>query len=83
MAPLSFLLAPEGYVSELFVHESVRGQGIGTQLLEAVKAEAESRGCSRLLLVNSRSRDSYKRKFYEKQGWQEREDMANFVYRLR
>jgi GNAT superfamily N-acetyltransferase len=81
--PYLFLPAPEGFVSELFVRESVRGQGIGTGLLEAVKAEAEARGCSRLMLVNSRARDSYKRNFYETQGWKEREEMANFVYRLK
>lgn len=81
--PYLFLPAPEGFISELFVGESFRGQGIGTQLLEAVKAEAQVRRCSRLLLLNSRSRDSYKRKFYEAQGWKEREDMANFVYVLK
>jgi N-acetylglutamate synthase-like GNAT family acetyltransferase len=81
--PYLFLPAPEGYVSELFVRASVRGQGIGTQLLEVVKAEAQERGCSRLMLVNSRSRDSYKHKFYEGQGWKEREEIANFVYVLK
>ncbi|MBW4467111.1 MAG: GNAT family N-acetyltransferase [Pegethrix bostrychoides GSE-TBD4-15B] len=80
--PYLFLPAPEGYISELFVCESARGQGIGTQLLEVVKAEAQERGCSRLMLVNSRSRDSYKHKFYERQGWKEREEIANFVYVL-
>lgn len=81
--PYLFLPAPEGYISELFVCESARGHGIGTQLLEAVKAEAQSRGCSRLMLVNSRNRDSYRRKFYERQGWKERKEIANFVYVLR
>jgi hypothetical protein len=50
---------------------------------EAVKAEAQVRGCSRLMLVNSRSRDSYKRKFYETHGWREREEISNFVYILK
>jgi GNAT superfamily N-acetyltransferase len=81
--PYLFLPAPEGYISKLFVHESARGRGIGTQLLEVVKAEAQGRGCSRLMLVNSRSRDSYKHKFYERQGWEERQDIANFVYALK
>jgi GNAT superfamily N-acetyltransferase len=80
--PYLFLPAPEGYISELFVCDSARGNGIGTQLLETVKAEARSRSCSRLMLVNSRSRDSYKHKFYEGKGWQEREGVANFVYLL-
>jgi GNAT superfamily N-acetyltransferase len=71
----------EGYVSELFIHESVRGRGVGAQLLEAVKAEARQRGCMRLSLLNGRQRDSYRREFYKKNGWRER-DMANFVFDL-
>lgn len=51
--PYLFLPGPECFVSELFVCESVRRQGLGTQLLEAVKAEAQVRGCSRLMSVNS------------------------------
>ncbi|NJL21787.1 MAG: GNAT family N-acetyltransferase [Leptolyngbyaceae cyanobacterium SM1_3_5] len=81
--PSLFLAAPEGYISELFVHESARGQGIGTRLLETVKAEAQRRNCSRLTLVNHRDRESYQRKFYEKQGWRERQNVANFVYVLK
>ena len=81
--PSLFLAAPEGYISELFVCESARGQGIGTQLLETVRAEAQRRDCSRLTLVNHRDRESYQRKFYEKQGWRERQNVANFVYDLK
>ncbi len=72
----------EGYVSELFVHASARGSGVGTRLVEAVKEEARKRGCHRLMLVNSRERPSYQREFYKKNGWQERESMANFVFEL-
>jgi len=80
--PYLMLPAPEGFISELFVHETVQGCGIGTQLLETVKTEAQRRGCFRLMLVNHRDRDSYKRKFYETRGWREREQIANFVYVL-
>ena len=80
--PYLILAGPEGYVSELFVHESRRGQGIGSQLLEVMKAEARKRGCSRLMLINLRKRESYQRQFYRKQGWEEREGVANFVYYL-
>ena len=69
----------EGYVSELFVHESARGFGAGRQILDEMLMEARLNDCSRLLVLNSRKRDSYKRRFYQKCGWHEREEMANFV----
>jgi GNAT superfamily N-acetyltransferase len=80
--PTLFLPGPEGYVSELFVEEPARGQGAGAKLLEAMKEEAKARGCSRLLVVNMRYRESYARGFYRKCGWEERPDAANFVLRL-
>ncbi len=80
--PYLLLLGPEGYVSELFIRKANRGQGIGTQLLETVKAEAKARGCARLMLLNMQERESYQRGFYTKQGWEERPDAANFVYPL-
>lgn len=80
--PYLFLPGPEGYVSELFISQARRGQGIGSQLLRAVREEAQERGCARLMLVNMRDRESYQRQFYKKQGWMEREDAANFIYRL-
>lgn len=80
--PYLFLPAPEGFLSELFVDQDYCNQGIGKQLLETVTTEARSRGCSRLMLVNSRQRQSYARRFYQKRGWVEREQIANFVYPL-
>ena len=80
--PYLFLPAPEGYVSELFVHDSARGQGLGRRLLQTIEAEAQARGCSRLSLINFRHRESYKRRFYVKAGWEERPDAANFIYKL-
>lgn len=77
--PYLFLSGPEGFVSELFVSESARGGGVGTLLLQAVELEARERGCTRLQLINFRSRESYQRKFYEKAGWEERPDGASFV----
>jgi GNAT superfamily N-acetyltransferase len=80
--PYLILAGPEGYVSELFIKEGFRGQGIGGQLLDVIKAEAQKRGCSRLMLLNMRERESYQRQFYMKQGWEERPDAVNFVIRL-
>ena len=80
--PYLILAGPEGYVSELFIKDEFRGQGIGNDLLEAIEVEAQNRGCSRLMLLNLRKRDSYKRQFYSKHGWEERPDAANFIFQL-
>jgi GNAT superfamily N-acetyltransferase len=81
--PYFLLPGPEGYISELFLREESRGQGIGSQLLEGVKEEARARGCYRLNLENRRDRESYQREFYRKRGWEERTQMAGFVYWLK
>lgn len=78
-----FLKAPEGYISELFVAESSRGQGIGIAQLNTVRSEAETRQCSRLMLITSRTRESYTRRFYAQQGWIERKEMANFILEIK
>jgi ribosomal protein S18 acetylase RimI-like enzyme len=80
--PYLMLPGPEGYVSELFVSEAARGMGVGTKLLEAVEDAAVTRGSSRLMLVNRKTRESYKRGFYRKLGWEEREEFANFVLQM-
>jgi len=80
--PYLIFNGPEGFVSELFVGEEFRGQGVGTKLLEAVKTEALERGCVRLMLLNLRDRESYQRGFYLKCGWEERGSAANFVLQL-
>ena len=80
--PYLFLPGPEGYLSELFVEQTHRGKGVGKQLLNSIVTEAKHRDCSRLMLITSRGRESYRREFYLKQGWVERDGMANFVLRL-
>ena len=82
LLPYLFLSCPEGYISELFVLAKGRAMGIGTRLLEEVKTEARERGCSRLRLLNSRRRESYKRGYYRKLGWEERKEMADFIFTL-
>lgn len=78
----NLIFGDEGYVSELFVHPGVRGQGIGSALLDAVKRLGIARGALRLTLFNGRERESYQRGFYTKQGWVERDDVAFFMYYL-
>jgi GNAT superfamily N-acetyltransferase len=80
--PYLFLKGPEGYVSELFVRETARGQGVGRELLRNIEMEAQARGCVRLSLINLRNRESYMRRFYVKAGWEERSEAANFIYRI-
>lgn len=80
--PFLFLRGPEGYISELVVADPNRGHGIGAQLLEKVNADAKKRCCSRLSLLNSRGRESYQRGFYQKHGWTERTEMANFIFKI-
>ena len=80
--PYLFMAGPEGYVSELFVRDDARGQGVGRQLLRIIEVEARARGCQRLSLINLRNRESYQRQFYLKAGWHERSEAANFVYTI-
>ena len=77
--PYLFQRGPEGYISELFVAEAARGQGIGAALLDTAVAEARRRGCGRMMLLNMRQRESYRRGFYASHGWEERPEAANFV----
>jgi len=55
----------------------------GKNLLARIQADADQRGCSRLMLINNRERESYKKNFYRKCGWTERDQIANFIYRLK
>jgi GNAT superfamily N-acetyltransferase len=68
----------DGYISELFVHPDETGKGTGSRLLETVRTYAVQRGCSRMLLMNRRIRESYQRGFYTKHGWEELSDGAFF-----
>jgi GNAT superfamily N-acetyltransferase len=73
---------PDGYISELFIRVSARGEGIGARLLERVEVEAKKRGCTRLMLLNMRQRESYQRGFYSKHGWEERPQAATFMKKI-
>ncbi len=77
--PYLVLSGPEGYISELFVREDARGRGVGSTLMEDVKELAVTKGCSRLMTLNNRTRPSYERDFYARLGFEEREEMANLV----
>ena len=80
--PNMLMLGYDGYVSELFIHPDETGLGAGSRLLETVQAYAAERGCTRLLLMNRRIRESYRRHFYVKHGWEELPDAAFFSLKL-
>jgi glucosamine-phosphate N-acetyltransferase len=60
-----------GHVDELVVDESVRGAGLGTQLLNAIIAEAKGRGCARVELDSAFQRKKA-HEFYERNGFENR-----------
>jgi len=80
--PYAVLMGLEGYISELFIGESHRSKGIGGMLLDKAKELGKQKGCSRLSLLNGRNRPAYERGFYRKRGWDERVEIANFIFPL-
>jgi len=75
------------YVAYLWVSETLRGKGIGTQLLESVERYARERGC-RVAFVSTHSFQAPA--FYERMGYEQiaRIDdhpvgFASFFYRKR
>lgn len=55
-------------IDELSVDELARGVGVGSALLDAAIAHAESLRCSRVDILTSRTRESYRRGFYTTRG---------------
>ena len=59
------LLRPYAYVSELYVREEMRGQGIGRALLLEAERQARARGIGRLMIGvlagNARAEALYRR----------------------
>ena len=60
---------PFGFLEDLFVDESLRGQGIGTKLLNMVITEAKNIGCYKLVATSRHERDLV-HKMYEKAGFE-------------
>ena len=55
------------YIAKLWVDESLRGQGVGSRLMEAAEELARSRGCTDVSLDTF---DFQARPFYEKLGYE-------------
>src|SRR5262249_28091204 len=48
--------APYGYLEDVFVDEALRGQGIGTRLVERVVRAAREEGCYKLVATSRYTR---------------------------
>ncbi|NOZ11621.1 MAG: GNAT family N-acetyltransferase [Gammaproteobacteria bacterium] len=72
----------EMLISEVFVKEQFRGQGVGSELVAAMEQEAARQRCFRISVMNSRERESYHRNFYPSLGYNERSQVVNFIKRL-
>lgn len=59
-------------IDELSVSNDFRGYGIGSALITTVKKYALSKGIKRIILATNRERESYKRNFYLKNGFEEK-----------
>jgi len=59
---------PFGFLEDVFVDETLRGQGIGTQILNQVIAQAKKLGCYKLVATSRYERESV-HKLYEKLGF--------------
>ncbi len=60
---------PFGLLEDLFVDESLRGQGIGTELLNIVISEAKNLNCYKLIATSRHEREGVHR-MYEKAGFE-------------
>jgi len=80
--PFPMLGGIEGYISDLIVASDLRGTGLGGRLIGEVERRARELGCVRLMLNNRLSAESYRRGFFGKSGFLERDDFASFVKRL-
>ncbi|MDD9953190.1 MAG: GNAT family N-acetyltransferase [Candidatus Woesearchaeota archaeon] len=59
---------PFGFMEDVFVDESLRGQGMGTKIVNALIAEAKKRNCYKLIGCSRNSREKV-HALYEKLGF--------------
>ena len=58
-------------IDELVISNRLRGSGIGRTIVEQVKSMCSELGARRLELETTRTRESYERRFYVKNGFSE------------
>lgn len=66
-----------GYLSELVVARTARGEGIGSRLLDAFEDAARRRGCTRLALQTDEANRAVG--FYEARGWRLEATLTDWV----
>ena len=59
---------PFGFLEDVFVDESLRGQGIATSLVNAIIEEAKKIGCYKIVATSRHERENVHR-LYEKLGF--------------
>ncbi len=79
VCPVPLIGGTEIYISELFIDADFRGLGIGSSLLKYIENYAKEKGCIRLMLNCFKDSNTYKRKFYPMQKFEERYKVANYV----
>ena len=62
---------PFGLMEDVFVEESARGKGIGTELVRAVIAEAKKQNCYKLI-ATCRTERTKVHELYERLGFSKR-----------
>lgn len=73
------LSGSELYISDMIVAEPYRKQGVGKALIAQAETVARNKGCTRLMLNNSKDGDAYNKLFFKSNGYEERDGFANFV----
>ncbi|MGF1474478.1 MAG: GNAT family N-acetyltransferase [Geminicoccaceae bacterium] len=63
------------HISELWVADSLRGQGVGSELLAEAEALARAQGCTRIHLE---TRSEHAKRLYEKRGYTVFGELPNY-----
>ncbi|CAH0192850.1 GNAT family N-acetyltransferase [Chryseobacterium sp. Bi04] len=72
---------PSIYMKELYVDENYRGQKIGEQLMDALKAEAKRNNCSQIKWTVAPWNNAGQR-FYHRLGAKENKDWLNYEWNV-
>lgn len=61
---------PFGFMEDVMVDESLRGQGMGSEIVNALVAEAKKRNCYKIIATSRYSRPKV-HELYQHLGWQD------------